>query len=175
MAKIAVVFTGNVDRINMWIAKCTAFLVIPAAGVLLYGVTLRYIFNKPVAWEGEIAWLLFVGFSLLSGAYVLRRDGHVRLDVLYSRFSPRNKAIMDVVTSVFFFLFVGTMVWLTVDKALWSISELERSTHSSFHTPVFVARTCLALSSILLLLQGISGLINQVRFIAGNNTESRVD
>ena len=91
--KNVTVFIHIVDNVNMWIAKSTAFLVIPLGAILLYGVIMRYVFNNPVLWEIDIAWLLFVGFSVLAGAYTLRQDYHVRLDVLYGRLSPNEKQL----------------------------------------------------------------------------------
>ena len=43
---------------------------------------------------------------MLCGAYAYREDQHVRVDVIYTKFSPRGKAIADIVTSVFFFIFI---------------------------------------------------------------------
>jgi len=173
--KKVIAFIHIVDRMNMWIAKVTGFLVIAIAGILLYGVILRYIFSQPVAWEGDVAWILFVGFSLLAGAYVLRLDRHVRLDVLYSRFSPKRKAITDAVTFIFFLLFIGTLTWFTIDKAWWSVSVVERSAHSSFHAPIYPVRICLALACILLLFQGVAEFIGYIRSITGHKIEGRVE
>ena len=173
--KKVIAFVHIVDYMNMWICKIISFLVIPTGGILLYGVILRYVFIQPVAWEGGVAWLIFVGFSLLAAAYVLRQDRHVRLDVLYGRFSPKRKAIMNAVTFIFFLLFVGTMTWLTIDKAWWSVSIVERSARGTFHTPIYVARTCLALGSILLLLQGVVEFIGYIISITGHKVEGRVE
>jgi len=173
--KKAAGFIHIVDHMNMWIAKVTGFLVIPTGGVLLYGVIMRYVFNQPLPWEGDISWLLFVGFSLLAGAYVLRRGGHVRLDVLYSRLSPRQQATMDAVTFIFFLLFIGLLTWLTIDKALWSVSIVEKSAYSTFHAPVYPARICLALGCILLLVQGVAEFISYIGTITGHKIEGRVE
>jgi TRAP-type mannitol/chloroaromatic compound transport system permease small subunit len=171
--KKVIAFVHIVDSVNMWICKVTSFLVIPLGGILLYGVILRYVFNRPVAWEGGIAWLIFVGLSLLAGAYVLRKDQHVRLDVLYSRFSPKRQAIMDAATFIFFLLFIGTLTWLTIDKAWWSVSIMEKSARGSFHTPIYIARTSLALGCILLLFQGIVEFIARIFLITGHKIEGR--
>jgi TRAP-type mannitol/chloroaromatic compound transport system permease small subunit len=168
-------FVHIVDHMNMWIAKVTGFLVLPCAAVLLYGVIMRYVFNKPVSWEGDIGWLLFVGFSVLAAPYVLRLDRHVRLDVLYGRFSLRQKAVADSATFIFFLLFIGLMTWLTIDKAWWSVSIVERSSHGAFHAPIYVARVCLALSCLLLLLQGVAEFISYIGTITGHKIEGRVE
>src|SRR3546814_12016393 len=48
---------------------------------------------------------------MISGAYAYREDQHVRVDVLYTKFSPRGKAIADIISSVFFFIFTITLLW----------------------------------------------------------------
>lgn len=168
-------FVHVVDHMNMWVAKVTGFLVIPTGGVLLYGVIMRYVFNKPVAWEGDVGWLLFVGFSMLAGPYVLRMDRHVRLDLLYSRLSPRQRAITDAATFILFLLFIGLLTWLTIDKALWSVSIVERSSQSSFHAPIYLARICLVLGCVLLLVQGVAEFIGYIGTITGHKIEGRVE
>jgi TRAP-type mannitol/chloroaromatic compound transport system permease small subunit len=173
--KKMVSFVRIVDKMNMWIAKVMGFLVIPTGGLLLYGVILRYIFNRPVGWEGEIAWLFFIGFALLAGAYALRLDRHVRLDVVYSRFSLRRKAIADMATFIFFLLFIGLLTWLTIGKAVWSVSIVERSAYTTSHTPIYPARVCLALGCVLLLLQGVAEFIGWAMFVTGHKIEGRVE
>src|SRR3546814_13868261 len=54
--------------------------------------------------------LMFGMQYLLSGGYCLREDSHVRVDVIYERFSERTKAIIDLVTSIFFFIFTVTLL-----------------------------------------------------------------
>jgi len=158
----------------MYIAKFTGFLVIAIATVLIFGVVMRYVFNLALSWEGDVAWLLFVWYSVLVGAYVLRIDSHVRVDVLYEKLGPKGKAIIDVSTFIIFLLFICVMVWFSAKKAWWSITIVERSSYSTFHAPIFPARICLALGSILLLLQGVAEFIGNIMIIAGKKIEGRV-
>ena len=169
MKKVAA-FVRIIDNINTRIGQVFGFLVIANAGILLYGVIMRYVFSLPVHWGGEIAWTLFILFSLLAGAYVLRQDYHVRLDVVYGRLSAKTKAIMDMATFIFFLLFLVLLTWLTIEKAWWSISVMEK-TESYFHGPVYPARICLALASVLLLLQGVAEFMRNVLFISGHEIE----
>src|SRR3546814_1525485 len=55
--------------------------------------------------------LMFGMQYMISGAYAYREDQHVRVDVLYTKFSPRGKAIADIISSVFFFIFTITLLW----------------------------------------------------------------
>ena len=173
--KKVVAFVHIVDHVNMWIAKVFGFLVIAMAFIFMSGIIMRYVFKQPLMWEGDITWLLFVGFSLLAGAYVLRQDGHVRLDVLYGRLSPKRKAIMDAATFIFFLLFMVILTWFAIMKAWWSVSVMETSALSSFHGPIYPARICLALGSLLLLFQGVAEFTGNIRTITGHKIEGRVE
>ena len=81
-----------------------------AVFVYYYEVLARFVFNSPTNWVHESMFLMFGMQYMLSGAYAYREDQHVRVDVFYSKFSPRGKAIADIVTSVFFFIFTVTML-----------------------------------------------------------------
>ena len=47
---------------------------------------------------------------LIAGSYAMLTESHVRVDIFYARFSRRGKAITDLLTSVFFFIFAGTLL-----------------------------------------------------------------
>ena len=61
--------------------------------VVFVDVVMRYAFNTSFVFTQELEWHLFAMVFLFGIAYGLKEDGHVRVDVLYDRFSPRNKAI----------------------------------------------------------------------------------
>ena len=174
MRRLAV-FVRIVDRMNMRIAKVLGFLVIPLAAVLLYGVIMRYMFLRPIHWEGDIAWSLFVVFSVLAGPYVLRKDGHVRLDVLYGRLNPKRRAVLDALTFPFFLFLMVLFAWFAIKKACWSVSIMEKNPMSFFHGPIYPARICLAVASVLLILQGIAEFIGSIARITGHEIEGRAD
>lgn len=175
VAEIGGGFVRFVDRMNMWIARAFGFLVIALNAVLLYGVIMRYLFHRAVYWEGDVAWLLFATFAVLAGAHGLRQGAHVRLDVIYSRFSPRGRAIWDVMTFPLFVFFIGLFTWFAIKKAWWSLSMMETNPMSYFHGPIYPARLALAAASILLLLQAVAEFIGHIARIAGRDIEGRVE
>ncbi len=88
-----------------------AWWAVIAVFVYYYEVIARFVFNSPTNWVHESMFLMFGMQYMMCGAYAYREDQHVRVDVIYSKFSTRGKAIADIITSVFFFIFVGTMLW----------------------------------------------------------------
>ena len=75
-----------------------------------YEVIARFVFNSPTNWVHESMFLMYGMQYMLAGAYAYREDQHVRVDVFYRKFSARGKAIADIITSVFFFIFICTML-----------------------------------------------------------------
>ena len=88
-----------------------------------YEVVARYVFNSPTNWVHESMFLMFGMQYMLAGAYAYREDRHVRVDIFYANFSRRGKAIADIVTSVFFFIFILTMLWTGARFAIDAINS----------------------------------------------------
>src|SRR3972149_954401 len=75
---------------------------------VVYEIVMRFVFNAPTIWANEATvYLLAIGY-LLGGAYSLYYKAHVRVDILYLRFSPRTKATLDVITFFFAFVYMGS-------------------------------------------------------------------
>jgi len=112
----------------------------------------------------ESMFLMFGMQYMLSGAYAYREDQHVRVDVIYAKFSPRGKAIADIVTSVFFFIFIGTMLVTGIKFASDSIGFGETS-FTEWGIQYWPVKLAIPIGAGLLLLQGISKLIKDVLFV----------
>ena len=91
-------FLKTVDRISELSGKGVSFLVIPLVVVILYEIFARYIFQSPTIWVHETAQMIYGAYVILLGAYVLRRNGHVNVEILYGRFAPRTRAAIDLFT-----------------------------------------------------------------------------
>jgi TRAP-type mannitol/chloroaromatic compound transport system permease small subunit len=63
---------------------------------------LRYAFNNSSIALQELEWHLFSAMFLLSIAYGLQNDTHVRVDVFYLNFSPKTQALINIIGSVVF-------------------------------------------------------------------------
>ena len=88
----------------------------------------------------------------------------MRVDVFYTKFSPRGKAIADIVTSVFFFIFVGTLLWTSGRFALdafnpGNVGEVSFTEWGIQYWPV---KLTMPIGAALLLLQGVAKLIKDI-------------
>jgi TRAP-type mannitol/chloroaromatic compound transport system permease small subunit len=158
--------TDVIEWINVHIGEYVSYWAVIAVFAYYYEVLARYVFNSPTNWVHESMFLMFGMQYLLAGAFAYREDQHVRVDVLYTRFSPRGKAIADLVTSIFFFIFAGTMLWTGARFALDAISYDEHS-FTEWGVQYWPVKLAIPVGAALILLQGLSKLIKDVLIVFG--------
>jgi len=154
-------FNRVVSHINGAVGEWVAYWSLLAVGVYYYEVIARYVFNSPTNWAHESMFLMFGMQYLLAGGYTLREGAHVRVDVLYTHLSKRAKAAVDVVTSVFFFIFVFTLIWTgwTFFSDSFKVSEVSFTEWAVQYWPI---KAAIPLGGLLLLLQGLALLIKDI-------------
>jgi TRAP-type mannitol/chloroaromatic compound transport system permease small subunit len=108
--------------------------------------------------------LMFGMQYMLSGAYAYREDQHVRVDVLYTHFSTRGKAIADIVTSVFFFIFTLTMLWTGYRFAADAVNNGETS-FTEWGIQYWPVKLAIPVGAALIVLQGLSKLIKDILIV----------
>lgn len=156
-----------VDSLSDWSGKIISYLILIIMLCVTYDVILRYIFNAPTLWAFDIVQFLFGALAILSGAYALRWKAHVNIDVIYGRFSLRQRAIIDLVTSFLFFSFIAVLFWWGIGFAARSIGFRE-VTQTIFHAPIYPVKITMPLAAFLLLLQGLADFTrNMVTAITG--------
>ena len=154
------IFRG-IDKLNEWVGKILSFGVLFMFIMVLVEVIRRYFFNSPTVWGNELTQMIFGVYVVLCGGYILSFGGHVNVDILYSRFSIRGKAIADIIT---FFLFLGfcSMLLIYGSSLAWeSLSTFEHS-ESAWNPPIYPVKLMIPLGAFLLLLQGIVKLIRDI-------------
>ena len=154
-------FTDVIEWVNVRIGEYVAYWAVIAVFVYYYEVLARYVFNSPTNWVHESMFLMFGMQYLLSGAYAYKEDQHVRVDVLYTKLSTRGKAICDIVTSVFFFIFIGTMLWTGARFAMDAIRFDEHS-FTEWGVQYWPIKLAIPVGAALLLLQGICKLLKDI-------------
>jgi len=157
--------TDAIEWVNVKAGEYVAWWSLIAVFVYYYEVLARYVFNSPTNWVHESMFLMFGMQYMLSGAYAYREDQHVRVDVVYAKFSPRGKAIADIVTSVFFFIFVGTML-VTGYRFAYDAVNFGEHSFTEWGIQYWPVKLTLPIGAALLLLQGISKLVKDILFIS---------
>jgi TRAP-type mannitol/chloroaromatic compound transport system permease small subunit len=157
-------FCRAIDTLNEWVAKATAWLFIPLAGIVAIDVALRFGFNRPLIWSWDINSQILCVLVILSGGWTLLKEGHVRVDVLWNRLSSRKKAVLDLITFLLFFFAIGILLWQSASAALVSVQTGERYS-SYFAPPIYPLKIIIVLGIFLLLLQGIVKFIRDLSLL----------
>lgn len=153
--------TDLIDAINEFFGHFVAYWSLIAVFFYYYEVIARYLFNSPTNWAHESMFLMFGMQYLLAGGYVLRNNGHVRVDVLYANFSARAKAWVDLVTSLFFFIFACTLLWTGWTFFMDSF-EVREVSFTEWGVQYWPVKFALPLGAALILLQGLAGLVKDL-------------
>jgi TRAP-type mannitol/chloroaromatic compound transport system permease small subunit len=154
-------FLHVVDTINEWAGKIVAWLIIPMVLFATYEVVVRYVFNRPTIWVWEVNEWLMAGLTILMGGYLLLKEGHVVADVFVVKLSPRTRAVINLFTSVLFFLSIGLLLWGGTSQALESLAEREES-GTIFRGPIYIVKMTWPIGVFLLLLQGAAKFIRDL-------------
>jgi TRAP-type mannitol/chloroaromatic compound transport system permease small subunit len=157
-----------IDAINDRVGRILSYFLFAFFALLFMEVVLRYFFNSPTVWANELAQMLFGTYAVVGGGYILLTGGHVNVDIIYSRFSTKTKAAIDIVTSVLFFLFCGMLLVYGGSLAWDSLSRLEHS-QSAWNPPWYPVKMMIPLAAILLIIQGIAKLIRDFLILFGKD------
>jgi TRAP-type mannitol/chloroaromatic compound transport system permease small subunit len=115
----------------------------------------------------ELQWYLFSLVFLLAGAYTLKHDRHVRVDVFYARLSARRQAWIDLAGTLLFlipFSAVGLWVSWPAVRASWTILE---GSPDPGGLPRYPIKAVILIAFVLLIVQGLAELIRRVAFLRG--------
>lgn len=144
---------GVNERVGIGVAWLTSVLVL----VVCYDVFTRYVLQNSLVAVQELEWHLFALIFLLGAGYSLKHDKHVRVDVFYSRFSPRAQAWVNLVGSVLFLIpFCVLVVWSSQNFVGNAFRFGETSPDPGGLPARWVLKAAIPVGFVFLLLQGMA-------------------
>ena len=160
LAKAIDVLSEGVGRIIAWLTLLVALL---SAGNAL----MRYGFSYSSNAYLEAQWYMFSLIFLLGGAYALKKNAHVRIDLIYGRLSPRTRAWIDLLGTLLFLIPMALgVLYLAWPWAMTSLAIRETSPDVG-GLPRWPIKLALLVGFALPALQGLSELIKRIAFLAG--------
>ena len=165
--KQLLLFARWVDRVNEGIGRATAWLVLVAVLVSTLNALARYSLHIGSNAFLELQWYLYSAVFLLGAAWTLRRNEHIRIDVVIGRFSPRAQAWVDIVGGLLFLL--PLCILILVDATPYAMDAIRSGEVSSNAGGLVLwpARLLIPVAFALLLAQGCSEIIKRFAFLAG--------
>ena len=157
---------GKIGYFTSWLTTVLVLLV-------CYDVFTRYVLHNSSVAVQEFEWHLFALIFLLGAAYTLKLDNHVRVDVLYTRFSPKTKAIVNLAGTLLFLLpFSVLVVKTSIPFAMNAYKFSECSPDPGGLGCRWILKSFIGVGFALLFLQGLALAAKSVLIIAGEKEET---
>jgi len=160
-------FAGVVDRLTDSIGQTVKWLVLFASVISAGNAMVRYgLRTSSNAWL-EIQWYLFGAMFLLAAGYALKYEEHVRVDVLFSRMTPRQQAWVDIFGHILFLLPCALLItWMSWPMVINSIriGEMSNDAGGLLRWPI---KIMVPIGFALLAVQGVAELIKKIAFLRG--------
>ena len=151
-------------------SDCVGSIIAPLTLIMMLltciVVTARYLFNVGATSIQESVIYLHGAVFMLGIAYTLRQSGHVRVDILYQKFSARTQALVNLFGTLVFLFPVAIFIFLTsFDYVSFSWSLKEGSPEPGGLPYVYILKTLIPTMAMLLLLQGIAELLRNLEML----------
>ena len=152
----------KIDAVQEPFGRAVSWLTTLMVAVVFTDVVMRYTLNRTYVFTQELEWYLFGIVYLLAAGYTMLHDEHVRVDIVYSKLSPKRRAWFDfVLLLVFFFpscLMVVYTSWPFVRNS-WSVWE---SSPDPGGIPArWALKSVIIIGFVILMIQGLSELIKR--------------
>ncbi len=138
--------------------RIVSYLVWPGAIILFIEVIARYAFNSPTVWAHGYTQRIFGSYFILMGTFTLLAGGHVRVDLLFNKLSPRRRALFDSLNLVLLLVWCTVLIiesW-TFFLNSWSSREVDQMVLAH---PVYPVKFVLFIGSVMMGIQGLSLLM----------------
>lgn len=155
MPRPILLYVRCVDTLSRVIGRCVLYLIFVMMGILLYSSISRAVFNTPHIWTIEISQFTLASYYLLGGAYAMMLNGHVRMDLLYSRWSPKGQALIDAITVFFLIFYLAFLLVGGISSTQYAL-EYNQKNYSSWAPPLAPIKIIMCVGIGLMLLQAIS-------------------
>jgi len=161
MPKAVKIFVRSVDKINTVVGIFSMYLVFMMIAILLYEPIARNLFGVSCIWAVEMAQFTMAAYYLLGGGFSMLLKGHVRMDLLYGRWSEKKQAKVDAVTSlflIFYLVFLLVGAYSSIEYAVM-YGQKNRSAWAPYMAPI---KIIMGTGVLLMLLQSIATFFKDI-------------
>lgn len=156
----------HIDRVNEWLGRAAAWLLVPLILLVSFDVLARKLFNFSEVWIMDVEWHLFSLIFLLAAGYTLKQDQHVRVDLFYEKFEKKEKAWVDFLGTLFFLIpWSVVVIAYSYGYAFESFRIGENSSEPGGLPARYVIKFFITFSVFILLLQALSLLYKAGRIL----------
>lgn len=157
-----------IDRFSIAVGYFSATLLLLLIANVFYDVVMRYLFNDVSIGMQELEWHLYSMIFLFGVAYTLQADGHVRVDVIYERLSPKKRAVIDILGVLIFlwpFCYLVASYGINFAYEAYDIGEMSGDPGGLPHR--WIIKSMISLSFICVLISSLGFMLRSVNELLG--------
>ncbi len=158
----------NIDRINQLLGKAASLMILLSCVVSAANALLRYGLDISNNWPLELQWYLFSAAVMLGASYTLKRNEHVRVDLIYSHLSDRGRIWIDLLGLIFFLMpaciLFAWLSWTSLFYPSWLVLEHSSNSGGLARYPI---KLIVPFGFFMLSLQGLSEIIKRITALNG--------
>ena len=146
--RVGLLFDRILDCL-IWVACGLLIFVMSSVSV---DVVMRYFVHRPLIWVIEVAGYMLLGITFLGAAYVLREEGHTRLELILNQFSPSAQALLNAVTSMVGIAVCMVLTWYS-GQVTWQHYQMGYYLDTALDPPSFYFHGIVSVGFLLLVIQ----------------------
>ena len=154
---------ARIERAIDSVGRCTSWLALVIVALMSVNVVLRYLFSIGSVWAQELEWHLLVPLILFGTSYALLHGEHVRVDILYGKFSEKNKKRINLFSALLVIAVSALFIWLSLHYVEQSYVIDEGSPDPGGLPHRYLLKALLPVGFALLLLQGVAAALKSFR------------
>jgi TRAP-type mannitol/chloroaromatic compound transport system permease small subunit len=154
------------DRISDYVGYLAAALIFAMGATLMFDAFTRNVINMPVHWAVELTQFTLAAYYFMGGAFTLKNNAHVRMDLFYSSLSERGRARIDLATSVCLIFYLVVTLIGGISSLQYAIETNERR-FSIWNPSVIPIKALLVVCLVLMLMQAVSLVFKHIATLRG--------
>jgi TRAP-type mannitol/chloroaromatic compound transport system permease small subunit len=154
------------DRISDYVGYLAAGLIFVMGATLMFDAFTRNVINMPVHWAVELTQFTLAAYYFMGGAFTLKNESHVRMDLIYASLSERGRARIDIATSVCLIFYLVVTLIGGISSLQYAIETNEKR-FSIWNPSVIPIKALLVVCLVLMLMQAVALVIKHTATLRG--------
>ncbi len=165
----------GIELISEGAGRFASYLLVPLLLVFLYEIIARNVFNAPTTWAYGTCYIIGGCAAVLSFGYAMKNGAMVRIDAFYAKLPAKAKCILDLcLFAVLFFPLTVSGTIVCVREAMTSVAAMELISTGSWQAPIWPTKIVMAVSMMILTLQGVAEVLKLIQRLQAMKKEERV-
>jgi TRAP-type C4-dicarboxylate transport system permease small subunit len=140
------------DRLLTATAYVSGGICVAAMLIVTYDVIMRYFFTRPTKWVTDISTLCIPFVTLLAAAWTLKRDMHIKIDIVQQMLKKRSRAMLEVIASILALLASVVFLWQS-SVVTWETYREGEALYRTLIIPKFLVLWPFPFGALLLCIQ----------------------